>query len=72
MYKIVTKDELLNFQFQTILDYFFRQNDYNLTYVLQRSGSSVTSTPCLSRDNSRQGAVHQHSMLVQTSFDSQR
>jgi len=35
----------------------------------QRSGSSVSSTPCLSRDNSRAG-VHHHSMLVQTSLDS--
>lgn len=34
----------------------------------------MSSTPCLSRDNSRTsgGAIHQHSMLVQTSFDSHR
>ena len=41
----------------------------------QRSASSVTSTPCLSRDNSHtshSSAAHQntHSMHVQTSFDS--
>ena len=40
----------------------------------QRSASSVTSTPCLSRDNSHtshSSAAHQntHSMHVQTSFD---
>ena len=40
-------------------------------YLLQRSGSSVSSTPCLSRDNSRAAAttIQHHSMLVQTSFD---
>lgn len=45
--------------------------------ISQRSGSSVSSTPCLSRDNSRTSgaggttsAVQHHSMLVQTSFDS--
>ncbi len=38
--------------------------------ISQRSGSSVSSTPCLSRDNSRGGAIQHHSMLVQTSFDS--
>ena len=35
----------------------------------------MSSTPCLSRDNSRASggaAIHQHSMLVQTSFDSHR
>jgi hypothetical protein len=40
--------------------------------ISQRSGSSVSSTPCLSRDNSRASggaAIHQHSMLVQTSFE---
>ena len=41
----------------------------------QRSGSSVNSTPCLSRDNSRNsgtgsGGAQQNSMHVQTSFDS--
>ena len=44
----------------------------------QRSASSVTSTPCLSRDNSRNsasggsgggGGAQQNSMHVQTSFD---
>jgi hypothetical protein len=39
---------------------------------MQRSGSSVSSTPCLSRDNSRASATVQHSMLVQTSFDSHK
>ncbi len=51
--------------------------------ISQRSGSSVSSTPCLSRDNSRASAgataaasasataaIQHHSMLVQTSFDS--
>ena len=41
--------------------------------ISQRSGSgSISSTPCLSRDNSRasaSGAIQHHSMLVQTSFD---
>lgn len=39
----------------------------------QRSASSVTSTPCLSRDNSRAsatGSVAQQNSMVQTSFDS--
>lgn len=42
--------------------------------ISQRSGSSVSSTPCLSRDNSRTSGGGptsiQSSMLVQTSFDS--
>ena len=45
---------------------------------LSQHGSSISSTPCLSRDNSRNStggpgkaaATIQHSMLVQTSFDS--
>ena len=49
----------------------------NITSFLQR-GSSISSTPCLSRDNSRTStgaaaaaaAIQHHSMLVQTSFDS--
>lgn len=38
----------------------------------QRSGSSVNSTPCLSRDNSRasgSGSAQQNNIHVQTSFD---
>ena len=38
----------------------------------QRSGSSVNSTPCLSRDNSRasgSGSTQQNNIHVQTSFD---
>ena len=50
-------------------------NNHFYSSLFQRSGSSHSSTPCLSRDNSRASggaAIHQHSMLVQTSFDSHR
>ena len=51
---------------------------WDIIQLFFQHGSSISSTPCLSRDNSRNStggpgkaaATIQHSMLVQTSFDS--